>query len=161
MPIAVGDIVVEGPNWPSERTGKEGHVTELREGEVKVKWSFFSRSWQTYSEERREVMRKGQLEEHKRQRRVKQERDEQVRQQLLHTSSDLQVCSSPILSLSVHGFACLVAQNDAVRGFSRLYQASQPVRDEQDHRDQAHRAERDATGGLGRDLGELLRHGSR
>ena len=59
----MGDIVVEGPDWSSERTGKEGEVTELRDGEAKVKWSFFSRSWHAYSEERREVMSKEQVEE--------------------------------------------------------------------------------------------------
>ena len=52
-------MVVEGPDWLSERTGKEGHVTELRDGEVKVKWSFLSRSWHAYEEGRgREVMKK-------------------------------------------------------------------------------------------------------
>ena len=53
--------MVEGPDWSSERTGKEGEVTELRADEVKVKWSFFSRPWHTYSEERREVMGKEQV----------------------------------------------------------------------------------------------------
>jgi hypothetical protein len=105
VPLAVGDIVVEGPDWSSERRGKEGEVTELRDGGVKVYWSFFDRSWHAYSEERREVMGKEQVEEflarerggkeeeeeeerkgqeeQARQQRLKQEREEQARQQRL------------------------------------------------------------------------------
>ena len=64
VPLSVGDIVVEGPDWSSERTGKEGHVTELRDGGVKVKWSFLSRSWHAYDAgKKREVMGKEQVEE--------------------------------------------------------------------------------------------------
>ena len=64
MPLAVGDMVVEGPDWSSERRGKEGQVTELRDGEVKVKWSLFSRSWYAYDAgKKREVMGKEQVEE--------------------------------------------------------------------------------------------------
>ena len=57
--------MTEGPDWRSERERWVGEVTQLRDGEVRVywHWTFIYSSWRAYSEEKREVMPKSQLEE--------------------------------------------------------------------------------------------------
>ena len=54
VPLSRGDRVVRGPHWHQDM--EEGEVVKVEEGRVKVRWSFFDRSWHVYCESRKEVV---------------------------------------------------------------------------------------------------------
>ena len=63
IPLFVGDLVVKGPDRGDQRKTDGEQVLILEKKQVKVKWSFFNRSWHTYGDKRREVMSKSQINE--------------------------------------------------------------------------------------------------
>ena len=54
VPLHRGDRVVKGPHWHQDM--EEGEVVKVEEGQVKVRWSFFDRSWHVYCEARKGVV---------------------------------------------------------------------------------------------------------